>query len=201
MNGKFVLRSKTIIGGLLTTVPLIMRIAGVEAPPEAEIEALGASLQTLIDVGAEAVGLALVIWGRITAKTALTAKPGGGTAAMVALLAVGLLLGACASMQAETPAQRVFAAQADFNAPLAVAVAYESQPRCLEGQSQLAGCSDPAVVDILRSAYRDAAAALAAAQTAVRTPGIAESKVALAVAAARAAVDVFVAVVNNHGLE
>lgn len=113
---------------------------------------------------------------------------------------LAVLLTACASLVAETPAQRVYAAQADFNAPLAAAVAYESQPRCLAGQSRLAACSDPAVVAILRQAYRDAAAALKAAQDMVRTPGVTESKTAAAIAAARAAVDVFVAVVNNHHL-
>lgn len=120
---------------------------------------------------------------------------------VVPCLAIAMLVAACASFEAETPAQRVFAAQADFNGPLAIVVAYESQPRCLEGQNALDGCSDLAVVAALRSAYLDAKAALSAAQTAVRTPGIAESRVNLAVAAARAAVEAFVAIVNNHKLE
>jgi hypothetical protein len=201
MITKFALRSKTIIGGLVTALPLVMRLAGVDMPPDSEIQAFGASLQTLIDAIALVVGQALVWWGRLTAKTQLTVRPGGGTAVLVALLAVGLLAAACASRIAETPAQRVFAAQADFNGALAVAVAYESQPRCLEGQSRVSACSDPAVVTVIRLAYLDAAAALGAAQTAVRTPGAGESNVAMAVAAARAAIDVFIAVVNNHGLE
>jgi len=111
-----------------------------------------------------------------------------------------LLLVGCASMVAETPTQRVFAVQADFNAPLAVAVAYESQPRCKEGQGSLDGCSETKVVDILRSAAKDVDNALKSAQTVVRTPGVAESKINLAIAIAKAAVDDFIKICQNHNL-
>ena len=48
------------------------------------------------------------------------------------LLAPWLLaaLAACASLEAQTPAQRVFALKSDYRAVLALAVAYESLPRC-----------------------------------------------------------------------
>lgn len=111
------------------------------------------------------------------------------------------LLGACASLTAKTPAQRVYALQADFNAPLAVAVAYESQPRCAENQSQLSGCSDAKVVAILRKGYLDAAAALKAAQDTVRTPGVEDSKITLAIAAATNAITAFKTIVETHNLK
>lgn len=74
MNKKSALKSKTIIGGLMTVIPLVMQMAGIEPPTESEVQILGAGLQTLIEVGCEVVGLALVIWGRLTAKSTLTLK-------------------------------------------------------------------------------------------------------------------------------
>lgn len=93
-----------------------------------------------------------------------------------------LALAACASLQAQTPAQRVYAAQSDYNALLVVAVAYESQPRCL-AEVKL-NCSDVKAVTEIRKADNAAHAALRAAQDTVRTPGVSDNRVNLALVGA-----------------
>ena len=104
------------------------------------------------------------------------------------LLAPWLLvaLAACVSLEAETPAQRIFALKSDYRAVLALAVAYESLPRCPGATVPL--CSGPAVVAELRRADRRAEVALDGAEQVVRSPAASEGAVALALEAARAAV-------------
>lgn len=81
-----------------------------------------------------------------------------------------ILLGACASQVAETPAQRVFALQSDYNGLLAAALTYESQPRCAAGQSSVTSpCSNPQVVADIRAVETDAARQIKAAQDTVRS--------------------------------
>ena len=116
--------------------------------------------------------------------------------AVVILFAV--FLASCASLIAESPAQRVYAAQADFNGLLTAAVAYESQPRCTEGQSQLDGCSDPDAVEALRLGYRDVQAALQAAQKTVRDPAANEDNIELALIGAAHAIQAFRVILTNH---
>ena len=107
----------------------------------------------------------------------------------ILIVAGFLFLGACAVFQADTPAQKVFAIQADYNAVLAAAVAYESQPRCAEGiGSDEQACSETSVVDALRRADDNAWIALRAAQEVVRTPGASDSTLSLAVTSATTAV-------------
>lgn len=118
-------------------------------------------------------------------------------AALAALMLATPLAG-CASRAAETPAQRVFAIQTEYNGALAVALAYESQPRCSETQPQ--PCSDPAAVNEIRKADNDAWAALLAAQEYVRAGGHEGGALAAALAAARSALGVLTAVLANHGL-
>ena len=68
------------------------------------------------------------------------------------------VLAACAG--AQTPAQRLFAAQANLNAALAVAATYVEQPPCDEKLRRQ--CADPAVkirIQDLASEARDALAA------------------------------------------
>ena len=107
-------------------------------------------------------------------------------------LALVLFLGACAVFKADTPAQRVFAIQADYNAVLAASVAYESQPRCPVGVgSDEQACSEISVVQAMRLADDNAYIALRAAQEVVRTPGATDSTLSLAVTSATKAVSAF----------
>ena len=112
-----------------------------------------------------------------------------------------LLTAACATGRAETWQQRVYGLQADYDAVLAAAVAYESLPRCAAGQSlPEVQCSDPEVVGHLRTADDAAAAALQAAQQTVRAPGAEESAVLLAVTAAANAVGALQGILTGHGV-
>lgn len=93
------------------------------------------------------------------------------------------------SFTAKTPAQRIFAAQADYNGVLAAAVAYESQPRCSE--AVVVACSNTEVVNVIRTADTAAYNALRAAQNVIRTPGVTDSATELALASAVQAVAAF----------
>ena len=120
------------------------------------------------------------------------------------LLAPGLLavlvaaLAACASLEAETPAQRVFALKAEYRAVLALAVDYESLPRCPVADTPV--CSEPAVVERLRGADRRAELALDGAEQVVRSPAASQGAVALAMEAAGAAVAVLRQVLIDEGV-
>lgn len=76
-----------------------------------------------------------------------------------------LLLAGCAT--GTTPAQKVYQAQSNYNAGLAVAVAYKNLPECGPNVSPV--CSKPEVVKTLQDADSVAYPALESAQKAVRT--------------------------------
>ncbi len=80
-------------------------------------------------------------------------------------IAVIALLAGCAT--AETPQQRVFQIQSNYNTGLAVAVAYKNLPECGPNVSPV--CKKEAVVKDLQDADEVAYPALEAAQKAVRT--------------------------------
>lgn len=101
---------------------------------------------------------------------------------IAAALALGLAGCATATSGAKTPAQRVFALQADYNAALNLAVAYESQPRCTPVLTS--GCSSLSIVVEIRRADDAAYAAVKGAQNTVRTPGTSESTMELAMVGA-----------------
>lgn len=110
-----------------------------------------------------------------------------------------LMLAGCASWQAETPAQRAYAAQSDYNAALAVALIYESLPRCPEGvTSLLAACSEAPVVEEIRKADNDAFNALERAKGIALSPS--KDGFDLALQAANAAIGLFNDVLANHNL-
>ena len=115
------------------------------------------------------------------------------------LLAPWLLaaLAACASLEAETPAQRVFALKSEYRAVLGLAVDYESLPRCPGAATPV--CSEPAVVELLRRADRQAELALDGAERVVRSPAASQGAVALAVEAAGAAVAVLRQILADEG--
>lgn len=114
--------------------------------------------------------------------------------------AAALFLSGCAYLVAETPAQKVYAIQADYNGPLAAAVAYESQPRCVGLQTSIEGCSEVKVVEALRKADDDVNAALRAAQNVVRTPGVSDSKVNLALVSFKQVIAAFEVILADHGI-
>ncbi len=122
------------------------------------------------------------------------------TPAFGRLLAPWLLvaLAACASLEAETPAQRVFALKSDYRAVLALAVAYESLPRCPVASAP--PCSEPGVVAGLRWADRRAEVALDGAEQVVRSPAASEGAVALALEAARTAVAALRQILIDEGV-
>jgi hypothetical protein len=70
---KFFLTSKTIIGGLIASLPAILSAFGVEVP---ELGAFGDAAIGVLDALNEGIGLAMVVWGRLTATKTLTLAPG-----------------------------------------------------------------------------------------------------------------------------
>lgn len=156
--------SKTIWVNIIAGVAAISTAFGLDLGLDAEAQAaLVGGVMALVNVILRIVTKRPVTLRRDGAR--LQASALAGCAAMLAAL---LMLGACASPVAETPAQRVYALQADYNAALAAAVAYESQPRCEQGETSLDACSEADVVAALRRADNHAFDALQAAQAAVR---------------------------------
>ena len=149
---------------------------------------------------ATAAASAVVTWVMTYFKA--NQPKGEGSAALFSFapfVLLMILLAGCATRVGETPAQVVYGLQGDYNAALAIASAYESQPRCLEGQDLTeAVCSDPDAVEAIRSADNKAYAALVGAQEVVRTPGATDSAVSLAIASARAALDFFETVIAEE---
>lgn len=114
---------------------------------------------------------------------------------MIRTLILCAALAGCATTAPSTPAQTVFAAKSAYAAVLTAAVSYESLPRC--SATQPAPCSSPELVAQLRKADNTAAAALDAAETAVRTPLVGPTAQARAIEAATAALAALQAVVTN----
>lgn len=188
------LKSRTIVGALAMAVGGLLHAFGVPFA-EGDEQTLQTSIAALFD----AVGFVLVLVGRIKAKGPIALDGSARIPPAGALLLALLLpaaLGACASIEAKTPAQRIYALQADYNALLAVAVAYESRPRCA-GPPRL-DCSDPGAVAEIRKADTDAHAVLRAAQAVARTPGASPSN--LIFASAHAAIDALRKILVNRGI-
>lgn len=118
-----------------------------------------------------------------------------------------LVLVGCGSTQPATktvlesedssPAQIVFAAQADYAALLAAANAYEDLPRCSETQAD--PCSKQNIVEILWKADNAANASLTTAQGIVRTASSDDLK-QQAADAALASLDAWEAVLRDNGI-
>lgn len=119
---------------------------------------------------------------------------------LAACAAVALAVAACASTEANTPAQRVFAVKADYLTALQVAAGYERLPRCAAGQTIVDACSDAGAVAEIRRADLDAKAALDAAEEAVRDPRATGSSIGLALSAAERGVGVLRRILANRGL-
>ncbi len=107
-------------------------------------------------------------------------------------LIILLALAGCATP--ETPQQAVFAAKSGYATALTAAVAYKALSDCSRAPPP---CSDYAVIVQLRKADDVAAAALDAAESAVRTPGFGESVIASAVGSAKAALAAFLSITST----
>lgn len=68
---KSVLASKTIWGALITALPLVLGLFGLKV---SDVPAFTEATTAAVDGGTQLVGLALVIWGRLTAAKALVIK-------------------------------------------------------------------------------------------------------------------------------
>lgn len=99
-----------------------------------------------------------------------------------------LLLAACASaVPNQSPASRVFAAQADYTLLVAAAARYNELPRC-EQPAAPSLCSKASAVAEIRKADAVAAGAIGVAQDIVRTPGYDQVTASSAISAALRAV-------------
>lgn len=172
-------QSRTIIGALVQLLCVAAATVGISVAPELQGE-----ITTWLLAAGGLVGGALTIYGRIKATKGI----GGGTATVAKLAVALLLLGAlsiggpvaCASYEASkaeklSPAQTIFALQADYNTAAMVAVGY------LES-----GYATPAAKAAIARLDQTAFSTIAGAANAVRSgDGLA---IALSTAAARAAV-------------
>lgn len=105
-----------------------------------------------------------------------------------------LALAGCATP--DTPSQAVFQAKSSYAVALTAAVAYKRLPDCSGAPLP---CSDRVVVAQIQKADNVAAAALDAAESAVRSPGFGESIVASAVGSAKAALAAFLSITATLG--
>jgi|TARA_Y100000310_G_C20575698_1_gene760289 hypothetical protein len=67
---KFFLKSKTIWGAIVAALPGALTAIGVDWP-SADTESIGGQVVFMLDSWNEAIGAALVVWGRIKAVDTL----------------------------------------------------------------------------------------------------------------------------------
>ena len=108
---------------------------------------------------------------------------GGPFFGLASVILVGFVLASCALPRAETPAQRLFALQADYVTVLTVAAEYESLPRCSAAPPP---CSTGAIVEKIRGADDIAFAAISVAKKALGEGDAVERSLAAASAAVAA---------------
>lgn len=117
-------------------------------------------------------------------------------------IGLALVLGACAgSTQAQSTAalqQKVLAAEVAYEAPLAVAIAYNQRPRCTVPITVVL-CSDPGVVAKLRLANHDIVKAFDSAMAVASTPGVSESAVTAAIAVATNSIGTLQQIISQIG--
>lgn len=156
--------SRTIIGVLISLLSKGLVALGYNPTPDIEAE-----LVNLVLLAIGFAGDALAVYGRVKATKGIgRADPdplGHRLRVLPVLLAIGLAaamagpLAACATPAADTPAQRVYALQADLNAALASVNAYVHSPDA---------AARPEVKQSLKSLAATAGAAALTAQDAVR---------------------------------
>lgn len=183
--------SRTIIGVLISLLSKGLVALGYNPSPDIE-----ADLVNLVLLAIGFAGDALAVYGRVKATKGIGRRPGDGDPPLgVGALAATLLLAAslagplaaCATPAADTPAQRVYALQADLNAGLAVVNAYVHSPDA---------AARPQVKQSLKSLAATAVAAVLSAQAAVRDGN--DAVVPAAVAAASRAVSELGAYLTAH---
>lgn len=116
------------------------------------------------------------------------------------ILALALAVAGCASTSGGTSAnaeRTVFAAKSAYATALTAAVAYRRLPAC--ASPRVLPCHEPAVLTQIQKADTTAAAALDAAETAVRTPQIGTTARERAVSAANAALASLSALLSSIG--
>lgn len=145
--------------------------AGLQAIPPDLLPAWANPLVTGVLAGLGILGGYLK--GLSSAPAGMTQVPTRNVAArsagigLLVLLLLGpavLPLSACAGVEAVTPAQQVYAAEAEYAAAVGQAATYEARPRCGADGADPAMCSDPRTVAALRHADDVAFAALQAAR-------------------------------------
>lgn len=99
-----------------------------------------------------------------------------------------------------SPQAKVFAIKTGYEAPLTLAVAYNKRPPCRQPTSPVL-CRDPAVVAQLRRADDTALSALNAAENIVRTKGVSDNAINLAIATAENATKAVAAILENYGVK
>lgn len=123
--------------------------------------------------------------------------------AILAAILLALGLAGCANPSA-TPTvstgalqQKVLAAEVAYEAPLALAVAYNKRPRCTAPKT-IVLCSEPAAVEQLRKANHAVMEAFGAAMKIASTPGVSESAVVAAIAVATDAIGPLQNILNAY---
>ncbi len=110
------------------------------------------------------------------------------------ILFMPIILIACTTP--ETPAQAVYVIESDYAIALKAENAYSSLPRCYEANSPKI-CSEISVIKNLQKSDDLAWIAIKNAQVAVRTNGFGDSKIATAVASAKALTSAFVEITSQ----
>lgn len=174
MNTKPWYLSKTILGTIVAFAASVLQYFGLPLPAELQ----GEIVETLL-LALSAGGAVLAVIGRIRASAGLSLgvpkPPGPGALALVLALLILPILSACATPLASTPAQTVYALQADYASAQMAAVTYLEDP-----------AADREAAAAIRAADDAAMQALTAAQAAVRSG--ADPAAPALIAAARAAV-------------
>lgn len=147
MNTKHPLASKTIVAALVTMIAGAAPLLGLDLS-DIDVE----KLVTSIFVIAGAIG---AIYGRIKADKPIGS--GKGTTGALAALVMAGVLSACAVSKAETPAQRVYALEVEYQNVLRSILIY--------GRSDIA---EPDVVDHIKRLDNVAFDALTAAKVALK---------------------------------
>jgi len=180
--GKDWWKSKTIWANAIALISTLFGLLGyAEIPPDQQA-AVVAGVMTIVNIALRFV------------TSEPIKKPGGAPPALPALIlglifASSVALGGCASRVAETPAQKIYALQADYAAMLEAALAYESLPRCVEDNSVPSPCSDSAIVEGIRKADIVAYEAIGTARETIRASPADIQGIDLALLSARQAID------------
>jgi hypothetical protein len=157
MNGsKKWYRSRAIWGSIIAAGALVAQAFGVSVAAADQAALVDVALQL-----ATAFGVVLAAFGRIRANSRISSV----FAPAVALPVAAVVLSACAARDAETPAQKLFAVQSEFNAVLQPVKSYVTQPEC--GPAVVVGCADTAVKSTIKRLVAEAGTAIGAARKAL----------------------------------